>query len=290
MQDEIKSTLAKVQKYVEENLTEKLTLIKLAKVANYSPYHLERLFKKALGITLFNYIRKLRLTAAAKVLRDNDVKVLDTALDYVFDSHEGFTRAFSKEFGVSPFAYKKSPVPVKFFMPFILHPIRPQKELSMSTQFIFTQVVERPARKAIIKRGIKATDYFQFCEEVGCDVWGTLCSVKEALFEPAGYWLPKSMRNGKSEYVQGVEVPQDYNGKIPEGYALIDLPPCKLMVFNGEPFKDEEFESAIGEVWQAVKKFKPENYGYLWADDALRFQLEPRGDRGYIEARQIKKK
>ena len=43
---------------------------------------------------------------------------------------------------------------------------------------VFVQVIEKPERKVIIKRGKTATEYFQYCEEVGCDVWGLLCSMK----------------------------------------------------------------------------------------------------------------
>ena len=53
--------------------------------------------------------------------------------------------------------------------------------MEKSTKSIFVQVIERPARKLLVKRGRKAEDYFEFCEEVGCDIWGVLCSVKEAL-------------------------------------------------------------------------------------------------------------
>ncbi len=64
---------------------------------------------------------------------------------------------------------------------------------------VFVQVVERPERKLLIKRGIKASDYFEYCEEVGCDVWGVLASVKEALYEPIGMWLPeKSAQRSRS--------------------------------------------------------------------------------------------
>jgi AraC-like DNA-binding protein len=45
------------------------------------------------GKTPFEYIRALRLSRAAVKLRDEDVKIIDVALDFVFDSHEGFTRA-----------------------------------------------------------------------------------------------------------------------------------------------------------------------------------------------------
>lgn len=151
---------------------------------------------------------------------------------------------------------------------------------------IFIQVVERPARKVMLKRGIRAKDYFAYCEEVGCDIWSVLTSVKEALYEPIGMWLPNHLiREGTSKYVQGVELPLDYSGSIPDGYDLIELPPCKMMIFQGEPFEDPDFMDAIGEVWRHIETFDPTVYGYQWdPEGAPRFQLEPTGVRGYIEA------
>ena len=155
---------------------------------------------------------------------------------------------------------------------------------------VFVQVVERPARKVLLKRGIKAADYFSYCEEVGCDIWGVLTSVKEALYEPIGMWLPKGMiKEGTSKYVQGVEIPLDYNNLIPDGFEIIELPPCKMMVFQGQPFKDEDFEEAITDLWDLMKSYDPTLYGFQWADEqAPRFQLCPMGYRGYIEARPVK--
>ena len=86
--------------------------------------------------------------------------------------------------------------------------------------------------KMILKRGKNATDYFEYCEEAGCDVWGLLCSIKEALYEPIGMWLPDTFRTpGTSFYAQGVEVPAGYSGVVPDGFDIITLPPCMMMVF-----------------------------------------------------------
>ena len=217
------------------------------------------------------------------------------ALDFVFDSHEGFTRAFSRQFGITPKRYAKSPPPIPLFLP---SPVtgrsaierRRSEPMEVDEQFIFTQVIERPQRKLLIKRGRAAADYFEYCEEVGCDVWGVLLSVREALYEPIGMWLPDRFRpEGTSKYAQGVELPADYGGAVPEGYELIDLPPCKLMVFQGPPFDDDKFCEAIDALEAAVDRFDPSLYGYRWADeDAPRFQLEPQGYRGYIAARPVK--
>ena len=159
-----------------------------------------------------------------------------------------------------------------------------------NTATVFVQVVERPSRKLIMKRGIKATHYFQYCEEVGCDVWGILSSIKEAMYEPAGMWLPDNLiKPGTSKYVQGVEVPSNYTGEVPDGFEIIELKPCKMMVFQGEPYEDEKFGEAIEELWDVMKKYNPQIYGFEWADgDAPRFQLEPQGYRGYIEARPVR--
>lgn len=155
---------------------------------------------------------------------------------------------------------------------------------------IFVQVVDRPARKLILKRGINASEYFEYCDEVGCDVWGILCSIKEALYEPIGMWLPENLRSpGTSVYAQGVEVPLDYKGSVPEGFELIELKPCKMMVFQGQPYDDEKFEEAIVELWGVMKGYNPEIYGFKYADeDGPRFQLAPMGYRGYIEARPVR--
>lgn len=162
---------------------------------------------------------------------------------------------------------------------------------NQKTKSVFVQVIERPARKVLLKRGIKATYYFEYCEELGCDIWPILTSVKEALYEPIGMWLPKHLiKAGTSEYVQGVELPLNYSNIIPDGFDIIELPPCQMMVFQGEPYDDEMFEDAIDEVWNHIDKFDPSIYGYNWAPEAApRFQLAPMGYRGYIEARPVKK-
>jgi AraC-like DNA-binding protein len=50
-------------------------------------------------------------------LRDGAVKVLDVALDFEFDSHEGFTRAFTREFGLKPKRYSLETPPIRLFLP-----------------------------------------------------------------------------------------------------------------------------------------------------------------------------
>ncbi len=286
----------RMQDYIAEHVMEPITLHQLARVAGYSPWHSGRIFRELTGKTLFEYIRKYRLSQAAVKLRDEDRKIIDVAFDFVFDSHEGFTRAFSKQFGMTPNYYSRNTPPIQLFLP---HRIREyyltlqkgeNKMSKKSSDTVFVQVVDRPARKLIVKWGREATNYFEYCDEVGCDIWGVLTSIKEAIYEPIGMWMPENLRKkDASKYVQGVEVPDNYSGKVPEGFDIMDLPPCKIMIFQGEPYENEKFEEAIGSLWEVMKKYNPELYGFKWVDeDAPRFQLEPRGYRGYIEGRPVR--
>lgn len=291
------NAVQRMQIYIENHINESITLYMLANAAGYSPWHCTRIFKKLTDKTPFEYIRALRLSRAAVKLRDEHVKIIDVALDFVFDSHEGFTRAFSKQFGMTPKYYCKNTPPLKLFMPSRIRDYyrmieKGEDNMTKSSEVktVFVQVVDRPARKLILKRGIKATHYFEYCEEVGCEVWGILSSIKEALYEPIGMWMPTNLiKPGTSVYAQGVEVPVNYEGEVPEGFELIELKPCKMMVFQGQPYEDEKFTDEINQLWDTIKNYNPEVYGFKWADeDGPRFQLAPMGYRGYIEARPVK--
>ncbi len=294
--DKLKA-ISRIQEFIEQHINEQITLYMLANASGYSPWHMERLFKDMTGMTPFEYIRALRLSQAAVKLREKDTRIVDVAFDFVFDSHEGFTRAFSKYFGMTPKSYCKNMPELKLFMPgdfrdYYLRLLKGEDYMNNkpNTNTVFVQVVDRPDRKVILKRGKKATHYFEYCEEVGCDVWDKLTSIKGALNEPIGMWMPENMRTpGTSTYCQGVEVPMDYSGEIPYGFELIQLPPCKMMVFQGQPYDDEKFEEAIGDLWEIMKNYNPEIYGFEYADeDGPRFQLAPMGYRGYIEARPVR--
>ena len=290
------AAVRRMQAYIQDHLSEPITLNQLAAEAGYSPYHSARMFRALTGRAPFAYIRALRLTQAALALRDGSPRVVDVALDFLFDSHEGFTRAFSREFGISPHKYSAHPIPIRLFLPNEAGAGRLKKHkednaMSVKSLPIFTQVVERPARKLLLKRGVKAEDYFAYCQEEGCDIWGVLCSVKEALYEPVGMWLPDSLRPaGTSLYAQGVELPADWAGEVPEGFDLIDLAACTMMVFQGPRYDEDDFREAIEEVWTALESYDPTLYGYEWATDAApRMQLAPMGSRGYIELRPVRK-
>ncbi len=280
----------KMQDYIAAHLDNNITMTDLAKESQYSPWYSYRLFVDLLHMTPSVYIRRLRLSKSALRLRDEKIKVIDIAFDTGFDSVDGYQRAFYKEFGCNPHEYAICHTPIYLFTPYGVKYTNIKEKKNMSeVKNVFIQVIEKPERKVIIKRGKEATDYFKYCEEVGCDVWGLLSSIKSICGEPVCLWLPKKyIKENTSEYVQGVEVPMDYTGQIPEGFDVIKLPKCKYIMFQGEPFEEENFCEAIGQVCDAIKKYNPNINGFNWDDDNPPIQLEPNVTRGYIELHPIK--
>lgn len=284
MEEQIEA-VQRMQDYIETHLQEEITLANLSKESHYSPWYSYRIFTQWMNMTPADYVRKLRLSKSALKLRDEEVKIIEVAFEVGFQSVDGYQRAFYREFGCNPRDYAKNPVPLYLFQPYGIKYSAIRKEKTMAeVKSIFVHVVEKPARKVMLRRGQKAEDYFAYCEEVGCDVWGLLMSMKSISGEPVCLWLPERyITEGTSKYVQGVELPLDYDGCIPEGFDMIELPACKYLMFQGQPFAEEEFEQAINEVWKAIETFDPEVRGFLWDKENPRIQLEPRGQRGYIE-------
>ena len=288
--DEHIEAVQRMQDYIEANLDNNITTADLASVSRYSPWYSYRLFVDLLHMTPAVYIRRLRLSKSALRLRDEKVKIIDVALDSGFESVDGYQRAFYKEFGCNPYEYSIRPTPIYLFKPYgIKYANRKESKDMSEVKSVFVQVIEKPERKVIIKRGKEATEYFKYSEEVGCDVWGLLCSMKSICGEPVCLWLPSQhILPGTSEYVQGVEVSTDYSGQIPDGFDVVELPKCKYLMFQGEPFEEENFEEAIKEIWAAIEKYNPSSIGYTWDKANPRIQLEPIGTRGYIELHPIK--
>ena len=288
--DEHIEAVQRMQDYIETNLDTNITPADLANASRYSPWYSYRLFVELLHMTPAVYIRRLRLSKSALRLRDEKVKIIDVALDSGFESVDGYQRAFYKEFGCNPYEYSIRPTPIYLFKPYgIKYANRKESKDMSEVKSVFVQVIEKPERKVIIKRGKEATEYFKYSEEVGCDVWGLLCSMKSICGEPVCLWLPSQhILPGTSEYVQGVEVSTDYSGQIPDGFDVVELPKCKYLMFQGEPFEEENFEEAIKEIWAAIEKYNPSSIGYTWDKANPRIQLEPIGARGYIELHPIK--
>lgn len=93
--------------FIESRLTGEIDVGALAQQAFFSKTHYQRLFRAIVGEPVMEYVKNRRLQLACRDVREGDAGILDIALKYGYDSHEGFTRAFKAYFGVTPSQYRQ---------------------------------------------------------------------------------------------------------------------------------------------------------------------------------------
>lgn len=99
---------------IEDKIQERLTVEILAAGINFSKYHYQRIFREAVGDTVMGYVTRRKLYLAAEELAGTKGSVLEVALKYGYDSHEGFTRSFKAHIGVTPTEYRKYHSAIRF--------------------------------------------------------------------------------------------------------------------------------------------------------------------------------
>ena len=154
----------RMQDYIEKNRTEDIRLSELARASLFSPWYSYRLFREYTGLTPTEYIRKYRLTQAARRLHTGKVKVSDAAYDSGFSNADTITRPIYREFGLNP-------VPVTFFIPYgaKYRELRKENIDVSNIQTVFVQIIRKPERlrvtpvSPVFILGVELTMYIVYC-------------------------------------------------------------------------------------------------------------------------------
>lgn len=103
--------------FMEQKLTDELKIEEIAGKAALSPFYYQRIFGALCGMTVGEYIRARRMTLAAQELSREDVKVIDVAVRYGYDSPDSFAKAFQKFHGITPSRARVPGAPLRSFAP-----------------------------------------------------------------------------------------------------------------------------------------------------------------------------
>ncbi len=234
---------------IELHLAEPLSLAQVARRLGYSPFHCTRQFHRVLGLSFRSYLASRRLSAAALELRDTDTRILDLALRWGFGSQEAFSRAFKRAFGISPGAYRRSPVPLP------LAPVRrtflPQPTESPMSEDISARITTTfqtlPDHRFLGLRDPEARDYMDFWARQ--QARGLDCNALIGLLESLpsrngqiGGWFHHPKGRG---YLYGIEVPVDYDGPVPEGLECTLIPGGTYAVFHHPAYDFEREDHGV---------------------------------------------
>jgi AraC family transcriptional regulator len=239
--------------YIEENLDQQVTLLQLAEVACFSPFHYHRVFQTMVGDSVMNYVRKRRLTSAAVRLFYTDEKVIDIAFDVGFQYQESFNRAFKNFYGVTPKQYREAkrltgPLIGKACL-FINHYIGGIcMEPTLVTKPAFHIIGYELRTKN--KDGQNNMDIPQFWQQymqknLGCSIPDPINKNQEL-----GICTNFDPETGEFVYVIGMEVKE--GTQAPEGMVYMSFPEQEYVVFTTPKSDEQSFSSTIQSTWNNI--------------------------------------
>ena len=109
--------LNRAMNYIEEHLQDEIKYEEVAQLACCSTYHFQRMFAYMANIPLSEYIRRRRMTMAAVQLQSTDIKIVNLALSYGYESPTAFNRAFQSIHGVTPSKARQEGISLKAYPP-----------------------------------------------------------------------------------------------------------------------------------------------------------------------------
>ena len=226
--------------YIDDHLSEPITLEALAAQYHFSSFYFHRLFTAVVGQPLAAYVRERRLLYACQQLTRTEKNILDIALDSGFQSAQAFSRAFRERHGMSPTAYRS-----RGECPDI---VTAEELIVRFTNRLKGGILVNPA---IIRHGpLRIAGASGDGNRTG-EVWQDFMRLSEekpltnALSE-SGYEVRLYTKDGCA-----VHVGQSVGGAVDPAYTVIELPASRYASFDVYAARGYESENSAMDEWLA---------------------------------------
>lgn len=286
----VQKMIDEIDQSIRNQEDDAVALAKLAEKLGYSEYYVSRKFREISGMQFKAYLQRRKLAFALKDIRDTKAGILEVAMNYGFSSHEAFTRAFRKLYGMTPSAYRKDPVPLALrtvIKPFDCYLLETGgTNMTQSDEQVKTYFVTIPAHKFLHIRNYESIGYWDFWQKQskipGQDC-ATICGLLDSIpgkLDDMGGTEADSGSGQLMAFINaptgricswgiplaeayGVRLPADYAGKVPPQMQLMDVAEGTYLVFEHGPF-DFETENAAVEtkIEKAMREFPYAESGY----------------------------
>ena len=264
-----------ILEFIDDHITDNISTDILAAHAGYSTWHFCRLFQWGTGYSVMAYVRNRRLAFAAHELSSGK-RILDISMEYGFETHSGFSKAFRRYFGCSPGTYRLHAHCDRPFPP----------SLPRTNKYLIGGIIMEP--KFVTLPSIKLVGFaIRTTSTAGENsktipaFWNDYMSggMMEKLHsenfikkhDEYGVCFQGDTTTGEFEYVIGVD---RIDGKeIPDEYHVCEVPPATYAVFSTPPCDAPNFTAAIQGTWNFIfNEWFPKS-GYEYAPDSNDFEL-----------------
>jgi len=269
--DEMQRTI----NYIETHIKEDVSADDLASLIGFSEKHYYRLFKAYTGISVMDYVRRRKLIHAIARLRRGE-RILDVALEYGFESHGGFAKAFKKQFGSSPQAYLSHtsaalPGPVSLSA-------QPEKFKIYGGIIMEPKIIRRSAFKIagyhIRTDGAHSThDCPALWDRHNIEGWEKKLykQLQPVAHGEYGVCIENNTQTGEFVYLIGVAV-EDFSRTTPDMYQA-EIPESDYAVFTTAPADGAGFSKNIQNTWHYILEEWLPASAYAWDEGKPDFEF-----------------
>lgn len=236
--------------YIESNLCNEIDFDKVAEIACVTKDSFFRFFSYMTGMTINEYIRRRRLTQAAYDLQKNNVKVIDVAVKYGWDSADSFTRTFIKQHGITPTQARNQKQPLKIYPPARLYiMIKGAKEMDfriieMKETEVFGVSKQFNGEGYRSKEELRHIMWAEDCDDVPGKIctgrWNEPCNnsydgIWFGIWQDGKYMIAREKSNVKNNLLEKSLIPSGTYAAFktkPGGLAWEDLPVLNELIFE----------------------------------------------------------
>ena len=265
--------------YVEDHITENITVEDIAKGVGISSFYFQKGFAMICGYSVSEYIRNRRMALAGNDLLVTDEKIIDIALKYGYDSPDSFTKAFTRFHGVTPTSVRRGAVLLKSFAPLKI-------KISLEGGYLMDYKIVRKEEFTVIANA--KTFPYEGAKESIPQFWQEHFKSGKGAVVCGWYGINIDLEMGQENFEYLIADPYNPQKEVPEGYEIRTIPAFEWAVFpcrGAMPTALQDVNTKIYTEWlPALKEYEfAAGYCVEYYDDPTKYEKGTLDENYYCE-------
>ncbi len=237
--------------FIERHIAEDISAADVADHVHISPFYFQKGFRMLCGFSVAEYIRNRRLSLAGSELAAADVKIIDVAVKYGYDSPDSFAKAFSRFHGVSPSAVQRGGAVIKTFAPLKL-------EISLKGGYLMNYKIVKKESFTVL--GVQQTFDYETCKQEIPKFWEEHYAKGNGRYVCGMFGINIDGTMGQDRFEYLIADPYNPAVEFPEGFVTRTIPAFTWAVFSCDgplPAALQDVNTKIFSEWlPALKEYE----------------------------------
>ena len=265
--------------YMEDHITENITVEDIAKGVGISSFYFQKGFAMICGYSVSEYIRNRRMALAGNDLLVTDEKIIDIALKYGYDSPDSFTKAFTRFHGVTPTSVRKDEVLLKSFAPLKI-------KISLEGGYLMDYKIVKKEAFTVVANA--KTFPYEGAKEIIPQFWQEHFQGGKGAVVCGEYGINIDLEMGQENFEYLIADPYDPQKEVLEGFVTRTIPAFDWAVFPCKgpmPMALQDVNTKIYTEWlPALKEYEfAAGYCVEYYDDPTKYEKGTQDENYYCE-------